>query len=449
MTERLSVAVIVTCHNYGRFLGECLESVGRQTLLPDEVLVVDDASSDNTPQVAQAWAESGVAYCRVELRNVHAARAEGARHTTSSVILFLDADDFLDPDYIEKGVQQFRSHDIGVVYSNLARFGDVEKTTQFAASMSPETMSGDNSIHVGSLVRREALEMSMAMATYVNATTEVEDWYMWRKVLEYGWKAVIQPSKYNYRQHALSRQKQLHNGNATHFKYRMMEAERLTLFIPFSGRWLHWPRMAQFLQDQAWPHHRMNLHFLDTSQDEQFGMALRQWMAASDYGGVRYESLVVGGRGLADRERRGSEDTRADVRMAMARIYNHMARRVDTNFWWILEDDVIPPLDVAEKLLKAFDEKTISVAAPVRSPYLTSYIAWRTGRQCIENPGTGVEVIEGNGFCCAILRAGILKDAVFTACQGAYLDFDPMFYARLVDKGVVKLHWGVECEHHH
>ena len=72
-TEQLTVSVVVISHNYGRFLPESLESVFNQTHPPDEVLLIDDASDDNTPEFAT---RSGVDYHRVEYRNVHDSRRE-------------------------------------------------------------------------------------------------------------------------------------------------------------------------------------------------------------------------------------------------------------------------------------------------------------------------------------------------------------------------------------
>lgn len=48
------VAVLVACHNYGRYLDECLRSVLNQTLLPAETVVVTDACSDESAEIARA-----------------------------------------------------------------------------------------------------------------------------------------------------------------------------------------------------------------------------------------------------------------------------------------------------------------------------------------------------------------------------------------------------------
>ncbi|MCE2438518.1 MAG: glycosyltransferase family 2 protein, partial [Candidatus Latescibacteria bacterium] len=55
--RKADIAVIVTCHNYGRYLWQCLNSIQRQLLKPASVLIVDDASTDETEAVARQFPE--------------------------------------------------------------------------------------------------------------------------------------------------------------------------------------------------------------------------------------------------------------------------------------------------------------------------------------------------------------------------------------------------------
>ena len=98
---RPRVTVIVTCHNLGRYLAECVGSVLAQTMADFELLILDDASDDDTPKVAAQLAKLD--------RRVRVHRSEenlklpGARNlavslTKGRLVQFLDADDMLPPE---------------------------------------------------------------------------------------------------------------------------------------------------------------------------------------------------------------------------------------------------------------------------------------------------------------------------------------------------------------
>src|SRR5437764_738359 len=78
----------------------------------------------DTPPVARRFRGAGVGYLRVEHRNVYQTRRAGLEATRSEVLCFLDADDILPPDYLEKGLPLFYDPEVGIVYSDVAYFGD-------------------------------------------------------------------------------------------------------------------------------------------------------------------------------------------------------------------------------------------------------------------------------------------------------------------------------------
>lgn len=444
--QQPTLAVIITCHNYGAYLDECLRSVLHSSRRPDEILVVDDASHDDTPTVAARWAEWGVRYLRVEYRNVRLARLAGLNATTAEYVCFVDADDRLSPDYLRSGLVAFDRHDIGFVYSDADRFGDENSLLVQPEEITAENMSRLNHVHNGAIVRREALEMSRALEVPADPHVVHEDWLVWRRLLEQGWTARKQRATYGYRRHAggVSVAKQ---AECSYFDLRGLTHEAITLCVPLSGRTGIWPYFQQFLDQQTWPHDQVRLVLLDTSQNPRFGRRVRRWISQCDYQDVRYIAEVVAEPGLADADRRLSEVQDA-VRMAAARIYNRLAREATGTFMWIIEDDVIPPPNAAELLLRGFDSTTASVAGPYPSRFHEGYVTWSIGREIITERGTGTAQVEGNGFGCTMFRADLFRAALFTARQQPYVDFDPAFYERLKATGLqAKLCWDAECRH--
>ena len=86
------ISFIVPAHNEERWIGQCLGSI-RTTMEklgePHEVVVVDDASTDSTAQIAE---QMGARVIRVEHRHIAATRNAGAREARGEVFFFVDAD---------------------------------------------------------------------------------------------------------------------------------------------------------------------------------------------------------------------------------------------------------------------------------------------------------------------------------------------------------------------
>lgn len=100
METNADIAVIVTSHNYGRYLGECLDSIASQTLKPSEVLVVDDASTDDTEAVSRSF--EAVSYHAVDFCNGNRARNYGFAMASADLVIFFDADNAMAPRLLER-----------------------------------------------------------------------------------------------------------------------------------------------------------------------------------------------------------------------------------------------------------------------------------------------------------------------------------------------------------
>ena len=117
-----SVSVVIPTYNYGKFIAEAIESLLSQTVLPGEIVVVDDGSADNTGAVVK-WFGDRVRYVRQENRGVSEARNRGVAETTGELVAFLDADDTWEPTKLEKQVERFAADgEIGLVHCGMREF---------------------------------------------------------------------------------------------------------------------------------------------------------------------------------------------------------------------------------------------------------------------------------------------------------------------------------------
>lgn len=113
------VSLIVTCRNYGRYLRQSLESALFQTRPFDEIILVDDDSEDDTKAVWESRFRDSVIYLSVTEHSQPRARWCGVQRSSGNLIAFLDADDWLRHDYLEKMLRPFESGEpnLGMVYS--------------------------------------------------------------------------------------------------------------------------------------------------------------------------------------------------------------------------------------------------------------------------------------------------------------------------------------------
>lgn len=97
------VSIIMPTHNAGRFIGRAIQSVLDQSYPNWELIIVDDASSDNTEEVVKAFSDPRIQYRKVE-RIGHPAgvRNTALRMMQGELVAFLDSDDLYFPETLEK-----------------------------------------------------------------------------------------------------------------------------------------------------------------------------------------------------------------------------------------------------------------------------------------------------------------------------------------------------------
>src|SRR5262249_339147 len=97
----MRISVLVPAHNDAAVLRECLDGVLRQTLRVDEIIVVADACTDDTVDVAASY---GAIVVETQQGAKAASQDVGLPYVTGDILVCLDADTVIDDDVVEKFV---------------------------------------------------------------------------------------------------------------------------------------------------------------------------------------------------------------------------------------------------------------------------------------------------------------------------------------------------------
>ena len=150
-----SIDVIVPCYRYAHFLRECVKSVLNQSGPSVRVVVIDDASPDNTAEVAAELAseDSRVHVIRHVANKGHIATYnEGIEWVSAAYLLLLSADDYLLPGALERSVSLMESHpEVGFTFGNaivLEEGGEGKTTSGFVGKNSYRIFGGPEFIEL-------------------------------------------------------------------------------------------------------------------------------------------------------------------------------------------------------------------------------------------------------------------------------------------------------------
>jgi len=187
----MRAAVVIPCFNYGRYLTEAVESVVAQSLRPDEIVIVDDGSTDDSRDVAQrlvaAHAESSIRLISTpHSGSAGASRNVGVEATAAEYVLCLDADDRLDAGFLQTCVAALDLHPLAAIaYGDILGFGN-DGAVQRLREWDTRQELHVNLVGSASLFRRVAWEQVGGYDTEIGHA----DWDFWIGCIEHGWIGV-------------------------------------------------------------------------------------------------------------------------------------------------------------------------------------------------------------------------------------------------------------------
>lgn len=196
------VTIIIANHNYGKYLAESIESALSQSHPLIEVVVVDDGSTDNSRDVA---ARFPVLLMEQENLGVSAARNAGALRAKGEYLVFLDADDILDRDYVSRCLNALSqaAPSAAYAYTGMRCFG-AENRILMPRAFDPKALLHESFVNVSALVRRAAFESVGGFDT--TWVVGHEDREFWICMLSHGFHGTLVPEPLlGYRRHHGSR----------------------------------------------------------------------------------------------------------------------------------------------------------------------------------------------------------------------------------------------------
>lgn len=214
------VSVIIPCFNLGKYLPACIDSVKAQTYSNWEAIIINDASTDDSAEIADSLKDERIKVLH-NPKNLHvsASRNRGIEQAAGKYILPLDADDRLTPNALADMVKVLEgSRDYQIVAGKLRLFSEGDLTRgrkgEWPNNADFELQrTGYNRLPYASMYRKKVWENIGGYRKRIRSG--VEDADFWTRALSYGYRAKILDSvtlDYTMRNNSLGKQNK--RGNA-------------------------------------------------------------------------------------------------------------------------------------------------------------------------------------------------------------------------------------------
>jgi glycosyltransferase involved in cell wall biosynthesis len=180
--DRTSIAVIIPAFNGSRFIAKAIESVLAQTRPADEIIVVDDGSTDGTAEIASKYP---VALIQQANAGVSVARNRAIAEAKSSWIAFLDQDDWYHPQKLEAHEATLEG-DVVLSYSRCCVVENGHEVMQVTPEVTTirKLLRYRNTFTPGSVVVRRSVLWEIG--GFDAAVNGCEDWELWMRLLDRG-----------------------------------------------------------------------------------------------------------------------------------------------------------------------------------------------------------------------------------------------------------------------
>jgi glycosyltransferase involved in cell wall biosynthesis len=202
----IPVTFVVPCFNYGRFVGEAVASALGQIGADVRIVIVDDGSNDGTtPAICDALASERVEVVHQANAGPGAARNAGVKLAATEFVVFLDADDTLDPTFVQKlhgaiKEEELQGFRVSHAYCQEVLTDQAHGTWKVPA-WDPMLLLVTNLHPITTLLRRSCFEEVGGFDESLGGN--YEDWDLWLKLSERGYRgARVREPLFFWRRHS-------------------------------------------------------------------------------------------------------------------------------------------------------------------------------------------------------------------------------------------------------
>ena len=128
----IKVSVIIPVFNVEKYLNQCLDSVCAQTLKDIEIICINDGSTDNSYNLLCEYAklDSRIIIINQSNKGVSSARNAGVKLARGEFLCFIDSDDYVDSDYLEKLYQSAVTNNCEIACSGFIKVSGIRKSVK-------------------------------------------------------------------------------------------------------------------------------------------------------------------------------------------------------------------------------------------------------------------------------------------------------------------------------
>ena len=197
------VGVFMPCYNYGEYIQEALDSLFKQTFQDFELIIADDASPDpkTIKTLKNLKLPKGTIYFEKKNMGLNNIRNKYMARFKTKYIISFDADDVLDPKFLEKCVDYLEKHPKKAsVAVWLQLFGTQEGIVKFDEKKTgfPDMLVSNN--YLGSCLMRKAVFDDIGGYDSSKEVDGAEDYDFWLTAIERGWSLGVLPEAlFHYR----------------------------------------------------------------------------------------------------------------------------------------------------------------------------------------------------------------------------------------------------------